>query len=145
MIGQCITQVCRVMGASKVIVSEPFGIRRATVSKLGADMALNPREITPIEAVTEATSGKMANVVFECSWSSLPFYQALQVTCVLGKIMQVAIFEKKLDLSPDVMNLTAVRNLTLAGLCWFEVGHGDGTCADRQGENERPDNTRIIS
>ena len=115
MIGQGIAQVCKVMGASKVIVSEPSAIRRAMVRKLGADMVLNPRETNPIEAVREATSGEMASVVFECSGSPVAFCQAPQMTRPFGRIMQVGIFEKNLELSPDVMSLITFRNITLRG------------------------------
>src|SRR5512137_1579915 len=57
MIGQCIAQVCRVMGA-RTIVSEPSPMRLALAEKLGAGMVLNPRDIDPVKAITTATSGE---------------------------------------------------------------------------------------
>jgi len=116
MIGQGVVQVCKAMGAPKVIVSEPSAIRLAMASKLGADMALNPRETNPIEAVTEATSGEMADVVFECSGSPVAFRQAPHMVRPFARIIQVGMFEENLELSPDLTSLMfAFRNITLRG------------------------------
>jgi len=116
MIGQGVVQVCKAMGAPKVIVSEPSAIRLAMASKLGADMALNPRETNPIEAVTEATSGEMADVVFECSGSPVAFRQAPHMVRPFARIIQVGMFEENLELSPDLTSLMfTFRNITLRG------------------------------
>ena len=116
MIGQGIAQACRAMGAAKVIVSEPSAKRLAMARKLGADTAINPRETDPVEAVTEATSGEMANVVFECSGSPAAFRQAPHMLRAFGRIMQVGMFEQNLELSPDLMSLAfQFRNITLRG------------------------------
>ena len=116
MIGQGIVQVCKAMGASKVIVSEPSAIRLAMASKLGADMTVNPRETNPIEAVAEATSREMADVVFECSGSPVAFRQAPRMVRPFARIIQVGMFEENLELSPDLTSLMfAFRNITLRG------------------------------
>lgn len=116
MIGQGIVQVCKAMGAHKVIVSEPSAIRLAMVSKLGADMVLNPKETNPIEAVKQATSGEMADVVFECSGSPVAFRQAPHMLRPFARIIQVGMFEENLELSPDLTSLMfAFRNITLRG------------------------------
>jgi len=116
MIGQGIAQACRAMGAAKVIISEPSAKRLAMARKLGADTAINPRETDPVEAVTEATSGEMASVVFECSGSPVAFRQAPHMLRAFGRIMQVGMFEQDLELSPDLMSLMCqFRNITLRG------------------------------
>jgi 2-desacetyl-2-hydroxyethyl bacteriochlorophyllide A dehydrogenase len=116
MIGQCIAQGCKAVGAARVIVSEPSAMRRDIASKLGADTVLNPVEIEPIEAVKEATSGEMADVVFECSGSPAAFRQGAQMLRPFGRMMQVGIFEKNLELTPPLMSLMfQFRNMTLRG------------------------------
>lgn len=115
MIGQCIAQVCKGMGA-KVIVSEPSIIRLTMARKLGADVALNPRETNPVEAVAEVTSGEMASVVFECSGTPVAFRQAPLLTRPFGRMIQVGMFEDTLELSPELLSLMFnFRNLTLRG------------------------------
>jgi threonine dehydrogenase-like Zn-dependent dehydrogenase len=115
MIGQCIAQVCKGMGA-KVIVSEPSIIRLTMARKLGADVALNPKETNPVEAVAEVTSGEMASVVFECSGAPAAFRQAPLLTRPFGRMIQVGMFEDTLELSPELLSLMFnFRNLTLRG------------------------------
>lgn len=116
MIGQGIAQVCKVVGASKVIVSEPSATRRAMVRKLASDMVLDPGETDPIGAVEEATRGELAAVVLECSGSPVAFRQAPLMVRPFGRIMQVGMFEENLELSPELASLMfQFRNITLQG------------------------------
>ena len=115
MIGQCIAQVCKAMGA-RTIVSEPSPIRLATAGKLGAGIALNPLETDPVGAVIAATSGGMAGTVFECSGSPIAFRQAVEIVRPFGRIVQVGIFEKSLEISAELAStMFAFKNLTLRG------------------------------
>jgi 2-desacetyl-2-hydroxyethyl bacteriochlorophyllide A dehydrogenase len=115
MIGQGVAQAAKARGAAKVIVCEPSAKRLTMAKKLGADLALNPKEINPVDAVTEATSWKMADVVFECSGAPAAFRQALRMVRFFGRVMQVAVFEQNVELEPDLTSLITVRNLTLRG------------------------------
>ena len=115
MIGQCIAQVCRAMGA-RTIVSEPSVIRLALAEKLGAGMVLNPRDTDPIKVITAATSGEMAGTVFECSGSPIAFRQAVEIARPFGRIVQVGIFESSLEIPPELAStMFAFKNLTLRG------------------------------
>lgn len=116
MIGQGIAQVCKALGAASVIVSEPCAARLDTARRLGADVAIDPGQTDPVEAVTEATAGEMANVIFECSGSPVAFRQAPHLARAFGRIMQVGMFEKTLEIAPDLMSFTfQFRNLTVRG------------------------------
>jgi len=116
MIGQSIAQVCKAMGNSKVIVSEPSAKRLAMAKKLGADVALDPSKTDVAAAITEVTSGEMASVLFECSGSPAAFRQAPHLMRHFGRIIQVGIFEKNLELSPELATLMFnYRNITLQG------------------------------
>jgi 2-desacetyl-2-hydroxyethyl bacteriochlorophyllide A dehydrogenase len=115
MIGQCIAQVCRAMGA-RTIVSEPSPTRLALAEKLGAGVVLNPRDIDLIAAISTATSGEMAGTVFECSGSPIAFRQAVEIARPFGRIVQVGIFENSLEISAELAStMFAFKNLTLRG------------------------------
>jgi 2-desacetyl-2-hydroxyethyl bacteriochlorophyllide A dehydrogenase len=115
MIGQGVVQAAKARGAARVIVCEPSPKRLTMAKKLGADVALNPKEIDPIKAVMEVTSRKMADVAFECSGVAAGFHQALRMVRAFGRVMQVAVFEQNVELEPDLMSLMTFRNLTLRG------------------------------
>ena len=143
MIGQCIAQVCKAMGA-RTIVSEPSPMRLALAEKLGADMVLNPREIDPVKAVATATSGEMAGMVFECSGSPVAFRQAVEIARPFGKIVQVGIFENSLEISSDLAStMFAFKNLTLRGSGGQRWDMAVDSDAQRPGEDEGPDNAPV--
>jgi len=115
MIGQGVAQAAKAKGAAKVILCEPSPKRLTMARKLGTDIALNPKETDPVKAVTEATSREMADVAFECSGAAGAFRQAFSMVRAFGRVMQVAVFEQKVELEPDLMSLMTFRNLTLRG------------------------------
>jgi threonine dehydrogenase-like Zn-dependent dehydrogenase len=108
MIGQCIAQVSRHMGA-RTIISELSPLRLATARRLGADIVLNPRETDPIEAVAAATSGDMADAVFECSGSPGGFRQAAQMVRPFGTMVQVGLFENTLEIPGELAGSGQVK------------------------------------
>jgi len=115
MIGQTVAQVCRAMGAARVTVSEPSFKRLQIMTTLGVDEILNPTQTDPVEVIRRATSGRMADVVFECSGTAVAFHQGLQMTRHFGRMMQVGMFENKLELSPSTIRLLVDKNITLRG------------------------------
>lgn len=115
-IGLLILQVCKATGVSKVLVSEPNPHRLAMARKLGADGVFDPKQVDLVEAVAEATSGAMANVVFECAGSPAVFQQIPQVLRPFGRLIQVALHEKGLELGAEFMaELFQYRNVTWQG------------------------------
>jgi len=115
MIGLCVAQACKAMGA-KVIISEPSNTRRNMAKNLGADAVFNPLETDPVEAVIETTSAEMAGVVFECSGAPIAFHQAPLLVRPFGRMMQIGMYEKNLELTPELMTMMfQYRNLTLYG------------------------------
>jgi len=116
MIGQCIAQICKNVGVSKVIVFEPSANRRAMASEMGSDAAFNPLETDPVKAVEKATTGRMASVIFECSGVPTSFFKAIQMARFFGRIMQIGFFEQDIQLSAELVNrLTTYRNITWRG------------------------------
>ncbi len=76
--GCMLTQLIRLEGASRIIVSEPNAARRALALSLGADLAVDSGE--PVrEQVTEATDGLGADVVFEAAGRAITAELALDL------------------------------------------------------------------
>jgi len=116
MIGQCVAQVCKAQGASRVIVSEPNAARRQMAGSLGADAVVDPLETDLAAFVQDITSGEMAGVVFECAGSPVAFQQIPLVLRPFGRIMQVAVYEEGLNLLPDVIyRMFQMGNFTWQG------------------------------
>uniref|UniRef100_A0A7C2VBI1 Enoyl reductase (ER) domain-containing protein n=1 Tax=Ignisphaera aggregans TaxID=334771 RepID=A0A7C2VBI1_9CREN len=66
-IGLCVTQAAKHYGAEKVIALEILGNRLELSKRVGADFAINPREVDPVKAVRELTNGIGADKVIEAS------------------------------------------------------------------------------
>jgi len=116
MIGQCLVQICRNLGISKIVVFEPSAKRRAMASEMGADETLNPSAKDPVKAVEEATKKWMASVIFECSGAPAALSKAIQMTRFFGRIMQVGFFEQDIELSAELVNsMITYRNITWCG------------------------------
>jgi len=115
-IGLGILQACRAAGVARIIVSEPSEVRRQMAAKLGADVVINPAETDPVDAVAQTTSGHLANIIFECTGSAAAFRQAPLMLQPFGKIMQVGIFERNLEIAPELTKLMfQFRNATIRG------------------------------
>jgi len=112
MIGQGIVQVLKAQGVSRVMVSELAPKRLALARRLGADEAIDAREVDPLKAVAELSAGNMADVVFECTGSPLAFRQALDTVRGGGMVMQVGLHEHPVELD---LNILIQRNITVRG------------------------------
>ena len=89
---------------------------------MGADVTIDPRVSNPVEVVKEATSGKMADVVLECSGSPNAFRQGLGMLRPgpgmlrkPGTMIQVALFERDINISPEQMEQLTTGNLMVRG------------------------------
>lgn len=116
MIGQCVVQICKVLGVSKIIVFEPSEKRRSVAKNMSADEALDPYEKDPVEAVEEVTQKWMASVVFECSGSPEALSKAFQMSRFFGRVMQVGFFEQDVRLGAELVNsFVTYRSITWCG------------------------------
>ncbi len=91
MIGQCVIQVCKAMGAAKVIVSEVGRKRLDVAGASGADMVIDAKEANIGERVREATGGNGPEIVFECAGAPAAFHEAVSLVRDGGRIMLVGI------------------------------------------------------
>lgn len=114
-LGLLIMMLARQAGADKVILVEPAPSRRKLAAQLGADMALEPGPAVE-DAVSKATVGKGAEVVFEVSGNVGAFAQAGNLLRKQGRLVLVAAFEvETLPLSPFT---TLIKELEVIATFW---------------------------
>lgn len=78
-IGLGIIDAAQSTGAGEILVSEPRSARRNTARKLGATLAVDPRETDPVELFTDETSGGVG-IGFEVAGISETLTQTLRST-----------------------------------------------------------------
>lgn len=88
-IGLSTLQSAKMMGVKRVIVSEPLEARRNLASELGASDVIAPSNSE--EEVNRLTSGRGADVVFECTGEENAVRESSRLAKVLGKVIVVGI------------------------------------------------------
>ena len=108
-IGLGIIDVAQTAGAGRILVSEPRESRRDAARALGVDVVIDPREMNPVERISDATDGGV-DVGFEAAGISTTFTQALRSTKYDGTVVVVSVFEEAASIHPnDIMQ--AERNV----------------------------------
>jgi 2-desacetyl-2-hydroxyethyl bacteriochlorophyllide A dehydrogenase len=118
MIGQCIAQVCKATVECKVIVSEPCAFRRNLAGHLGADETINPKTSDLVDFIRQTTGGEMASVVFDCAGSTNLLNQAVSSLRWCGRLMQVATYERNLEIAADL----TYRMFQVGNVIWHGCG-----------------------
>ena len=85
-IGIMHAKLARLLGAARVIVSEPVMPRRDQAKELGADRVVNPTEQDLTQAVAEESQGRGADVVLVAAPAHAAQEAALQVAAIGGRI-----------------------------------------------------------
>ncbi|GAB2995584.1 alcohol dehydrogenase catalytic domain-containing protein [Amycolatopsis acidiphila] len=96
-VGLMTAQVCKVMGAAKVIL---VGTRQSRLDlglRLGVDQVVNAQETDPVERVLELTGGVGPDLTIEASGGPSTPQQAVEVTKRGGKILFVAFYPGKVE------------------------------------------------
>jgi L-iditol 2-dehydrogenase len=119
-IGLMAVQLCRAMGAARIILTGTREGRLKLGRELGADLTVNVRQDNPVAAVLEATGGRGADLVIDCAGGDETFQQCLQMVKRGGKILLVAFYGGPVtaDISIAVRN-----NVTI----YTERGEGGGS------------------
>jgi len=92
-IGLSVLQAAKIVGAGKIIVSDPIAERRQLALKLGADIAIDPSATDLPDAVMRET-GLGVEVVFECAGMPEAIWQTAQVVRPKGRVVVVGIPEE---------------------------------------------------
>ena len=62
--GILLAQLCRLAGASRIIVSDPIAVRRNRMPSFGADAVIDPAAGSAPEQLAAANDGRLADIVF---------------------------------------------------------------------------------
>jgi L-iditol 2-dehydrogenase len=105
-IGLMTVQVCKQMGAARVILTGTRESRLAMGRELGADYTINVGEQDPVAAVMRLTGGQGVDLSIECSGAAQAPQQCIEATKRGGKIVYVAFYPEQvtLDLNAVVRN-----------------------------------------
>ena len=118
------TQLAKTMGA-RVIALDVSDARLTLARKLGADVAINPKEVDPIKAIKDLTHGEGADLTMDCSGNADARLAAVRSTRTWGTVGLVGEGGKlTLDVSPDLLR----RQLTLVASWTFSTA-GQAECA----------------
>ncbi len=125
-IGLMAVAVSRVLGATKIFVSDLSDYHLNLSKRLGADVAVNVKKESFVERVMDETKGKGVDVGLEMSGSEAGLKDLLKVVSPLGRISLLGIFDG--DVKIDITNDVVLKKLRLYGIhgrkifgTWFKV------------------------
>ena len=112
-------QIARLSGAGRIITVDVRDEACRMSSRLGADHALNARNVDVVAAIHDLTDGNGADVVFECAGGSpkqglagnQTLNQAIDAVRSGGKIVGVSWFGGSLQLNIDLLRERSLRYL----------------------------------
>jgi len=109
-IGLIAVQLCKALGAERVILTGTRDERLAVGSRLGADHVINVRKENLAERVRELTGGKGADSVLECAGGPTSMQEALENVKRGGRIGVVAWYTGPVTMD---MNLAVRSNVRI--------------------------------
>ena len=109
-IGLIAVQLCKALGAERVILTGTRDERLVVGSRLGADHVINVRKENLAERVRELTSGKGADSVLECAGGLTSMQEALENVKRGGRIGVVAWYTGPVTMD---MNLAVRSNVRI--------------------------------
>jgi L-iditol 2-dehydrogenase len=85
-IGLFFTWMLKHQGVGRVIASEPLAERRALSRRFGAEVALDPRADSVVDAVRDLTAGRGAPLVIEAAGTDETRVQAIELVALDGRV-----------------------------------------------------------
>ncbi|GAA5926017.1 2,3-butanediol dehydrogenase [Sporobolomyces koalae] len=116
-IGALIARVLKARGCSKVFVSEPSDIRTEIARSCGADEVLNPIKTDVVSKVRELTGGAGVDIAFECAGNQNALDAALEATRARGRVVVVALWEKRATI--DLFGSLLAKERFITASCCF--------------------------
>ncbi|RHW27287.1 2,3-butanediol dehydrogenase [Nocardioides immobilis] len=111
-IGLVTTAALRAVGVEQVLVVEPAAVRKQKAPGAGADHVIDPTQADVVDAVMELTSGRGADVSFECAGIDAVLASAIRATRVGGTVVNVAIWGHEASVA---MNDLVFREVNVVG------------------------------
>ena len=104
-VGSMITQVARLRTSGRIIVTDILDSRLDLAKKLGADIAINPREKDVAEEILKMTDGNGVDVSIEVVGIQATIQQALASVKKGGTVIAVGLLEKNMEI--DMMKVVS--------------------------------------
>jgi len=100
-IGLCATAGARLKGATRIIVVDSVPERLETAKRLGADIALNYKQVDPVAEIMNLTGDRGADVSIEALGTQQTFESCLRVLKPGGTLSSLGVYSGKLSLPVD--------------------------------------------
>ncbi len=111
---------------ARVIVVEPIAYRRELAKKLGCDLAIDPREVDPVEVIFRLTHGEGADAAMDCTGLPQPRVQMVRSAKIYGRACFVGEGgDTTFDVSRDIIHkqLTIMGSWTMSTVSLAEVAN----------------------
>lgn len=93
--GQLFTAVLRNLGARDIIGVDPLDWRRDMAVQMGATQVVDPSRVDPVDVVTEATGGSMADLVVEAVGDAATYSTAVALSRRGGTVFGFGVPDKE--------------------------------------------------
>jgi len=115
-IGLLITQVARVGGADRIVVTDLYERRLELAREFGADITINAKREDPVEVIHEELGRDGVDIVFEAVGVEATINQAIEMVRKGAEIVVVGVYGK----SPQVkMGLIQDREIVVKGVLMY--------------------------
>jgi L-iditol 2-dehydrogenase len=121
-IGLMSVQLCKALGAGKVILTGTRDERLELGKKLGADYIANVRRENPVDKVLELTDGIGADLVLEVAGGDTSLQEALEMTRKGGKISILAFYKGPITADISIAVRNGINIYTVRGEGRMSVG-----------------------
>ncbi len=113
-VGLMAIAVAKALGARAVYATDVQPYRLELARRMGADLALNAREVDVVRALREATEGEEVDVLLEMSGAPEALRQGLELVKPGGEVALLGLHGRPIQL--DVDNLIVFKGLTVRGV-----------------------------
>src|SRR2546422_5934826 len=114
-IGLWAVGLARTSGSSTIFAVEPNHKRLDIATQMGADYAINPREVDPVQKILDVTDGLGVDVVLEMSGHPGAIRQGFKVLRNGGRVSLLGIPSSLVEL--DLANVIIFKGATVLGIC----------------------------
>jgi (R,R)-butanediol dehydrogenase / meso-butanediol dehydrogenase / diacetyl reductase len=125
-IGLAAVQCLRAAGSSLVAVAEVSSARKEMARRIGADVVIDPREEDVVATAFKLTRGVGFDTTFDAAGTPATFKTALEATARGGTMVNIAIWEKPVELNLNELVFSEVR---LRAVLAYSLGDFPGTIA----------------
>ena len=118
--GSLLLQLAKRAGASLVIVSEPFPLKREIAKRLGADIVVDPSAKDLVQVVNEATGGRGIDIAIEASGFPQAVTQCIDAATSGGTIVLHGVVPSTIEIPLRPFDLFD-RLLTIKGTIGLRI------------------------